>query len=229
MSDIPDVHAHGGALEAGVKGAKRVIVDGAGHLVHLEQPAAFNALVLDFLRPGDVAARIWRERQADSGGDAARLLTAYDAAAPLGVELKALTEKDGAAVMDLSYASPRGGRVAGYLVLPRGKGPFPGVLFLHPGQGGRSTFLDEAVALAGRGIASLTIDNPEQRAAAGAPARGRGTRTRRAPIGRGWSSTRGADSTCWRRGRRSTAGGWRWSATAWGSRSARRSRRWTRA
>ncbi len=169
VSDIQDVHSQGGALEAGVKGAKRVLVDGAGHLVHLEQPAAFNALVLDFLRPGDVAARIWRERRANPGSDAARQLTAYDATAPLGVELKALTEKDGAAVMDLSYASPRGGRVAGYLVLPRGKGPFPGVLFLHPGQGGRSTFLDEAVALAGRGIASLTIDDPEQKTAEGAP------------------------------------------------------------
>ena len=169
VSDLPDVHAHGGALEAGVRGAKRVLVDGAGHLVHLEQPAAFNALVLDFLRPGDVAARTWRERQADLGTDAAQKLTAYDPSAPLGVELKALSEKDGAAVMDLSYASPRGGRVAGYLVLPRGRGPFPGVLFLHPGQGDRSTFLDEAIALAGRGIAALTIDNPEQRTAEGAP------------------------------------------------------------
>jgi 3-oxoadipate enol-lactonase len=47
--DIPDVHAHCGAIEAGIPNAKRVVVAGAGHLVHMEQPEAWNKLVLDFL------------------------------------------------------------------------------------------------------------------------------------------------------------------------------------
>jgi 3-oxoadipate enol-lactonase len=47
--DIPDVHAHCGAIEAGIPGAKRIVVSDAGHLVHMEQPAVFNELVLDFL------------------------------------------------------------------------------------------------------------------------------------------------------------------------------------
>jgi pimeloyl-ACP methyl ester carboxylesterase len=47
--DIPDVHAHGGAIEAGIPNAERVIVAGAGHLVPLEQPDRFNTTVLDFL------------------------------------------------------------------------------------------------------------------------------------------------------------------------------------
>lgn len=48
-NDIPDVHAHMGAIEAGIAGARRVVLEDAGHLGYLEQPEAFNAEVRDFL------------------------------------------------------------------------------------------------------------------------------------------------------------------------------------
>lgn len=51
-SDIADVHAHMGALEAGIPGARRVVFAGAGHLAHMEIPERFNETVLGFLRPG---------------------------------------------------------------------------------------------------------------------------------------------------------------------------------
>src|SRR5947209_4733508 len=67
-------------------------------------------------------------------------------------------------VVDLSYASPLGGRVPAYLILPPGPSgavKHPAVLFLHPGQGSRATFVDEAVELArDRGFVSLTISAP---------------------------------------------------------------------
>jgi pimeloyl-ACP methyl ester carboxylesterase len=47
--DIPDVHAHIGAIDAGVPDSRRVVVSDAGHLVPLEQPEEFNRLVLGFL------------------------------------------------------------------------------------------------------------------------------------------------------------------------------------
>jgi 3-oxoadipate enol-lactonase len=47
--DIPDVHAHVGAIEAGIAGARRVVLDDAGHLSYLEQPEAFDAEVREFL------------------------------------------------------------------------------------------------------------------------------------------------------------------------------------
>ena len=47
--DIPDVHAHMGAIEAGIPGARRVVLEDAGHLCYLEQPEAFNAAVREFL------------------------------------------------------------------------------------------------------------------------------------------------------------------------------------
>ena len=49
-SDIPDVHAHVGAIEAAIAGARRVVLPGSGHLAHVEVPEAFNRVVLDHLQ-----------------------------------------------------------------------------------------------------------------------------------------------------------------------------------
>ena len=48
-ADIPDVHAHAGAIEAGIPGARRVLVSGVGHLMYLEKPVAFSRIVIEFL------------------------------------------------------------------------------------------------------------------------------------------------------------------------------------
>ncbi|OFX86013.1 MAG: hypothetical protein A2W99_16595 [Bacteroidetes bacterium GWF2_33_16] len=47
--DIPDVHAHSGVIESGIPNAKREIILKSGHLIPLEQPDAFNKLVIRFL------------------------------------------------------------------------------------------------------------------------------------------------------------------------------------
>ncbi|MCI0338032.1 MAG: alpha/beta hydrolase [Acidobacteria bacterium] len=49
-SDIPDVHAHIGAIQAGIADSKRVVVTHSGHLPHMEVSSAFNQVVLDFLQ-----------------------------------------------------------------------------------------------------------------------------------------------------------------------------------
>ncbi|MFC1850582.1 alpha/beta fold hydrolase [candidate division CSSED10-310 bacterium] len=54
--DMPDVHAHGGAIQAGVPYAQRVIINNAGHLVHMEQPKIFNKRLIEFLREADFFA-----------------------------------------------------------------------------------------------------------------------------------------------------------------------------
>jgi pimeloyl-ACP methyl ester carboxylesterase len=159
-SDIPDVHAHAGVLEAGIHGARRVIVPGAGHLVQLEKPDLLNREILDFLRPADSAAAWLKTASQGFDREKSRRLFDYDAAAPLNIK-EAGTERRGEIrIVDLSYASPLGGTVPAYLILPPGEGKHPAVLFLHPGQGSRSTFVDEAVELAKRGIVGLTISAP---------------------------------------------------------------------
>jgi pimeloyl-ACP methyl ester carboxylesterase len=47
--DIPDVHAHAGAIEAGIARARRIVIPGTGHLMYLEKPDVFVQAVMSFL------------------------------------------------------------------------------------------------------------------------------------------------------------------------------------
>jgi dienelactone hydrolase len=89
----------------------------------------------------------------------------YDRNAPLNVREDKKEERDGVSVIELSYDSPRGGRVPATLVQPSGKGPFAGILFGHwmmPRSSfrNRKEFFDEAVLLARSGAVSLLTDAP---------------------------------------------------------------------
>jgi pimeloyl-ACP methyl ester carboxylesterase len=48
-ADIPDVHAHAGAIEAGIGGSRRMIISDAGHLMYLEKPEDFSRVVILFI------------------------------------------------------------------------------------------------------------------------------------------------------------------------------------
>src|SRR5919199_3589610 len=89
----------------------------------------------------------------------------YDRGAALDVREAGREKRGRVTVIDLSYASPRGGRVPAYLVVPSGRGPFAAVLFGHWMMDGsplknRREFLDEALVLARAGAVSLLIDAP---------------------------------------------------------------------
>ena len=84
----------------------------------------------------------------------------YNRALPFDIKDTISEYKDQIAVHDISFENPAGGRIMAFLVKPPGEGPFSGIVFLHPGPGSRSTFLDEAVTLARMGSVSLLIDAP---------------------------------------------------------------------
>jgi len=63
-------------------------------------------------------------------------------------------------VHDISYASPRGGRVTAYVAVPPGHGPFPAVIYAHGSGGSRRDLLPDAVWMAARGAVTMTIDDP---------------------------------------------------------------------
>jgi dienelactone hydrolase len=92
----------------------------------------------------------------------------YDQTAPLDEQENGTTKRGAVSVLDISYASPKGGRVPAYLVVPSGKGPFAAVIWGHwywsnsPARN-RNEFLDEAVALAASGVVSLLTDGPVAR------------------------------------------------------------------
>src|SRR6266540_4250282 len=89
----------------------------------------------------------------------------YDRQAPLGITEVGAKRRGDARVYDITYASPKGGVVPAYLVVPKGKGPFAAVIWGHWYWGNsavrnRKEFLDEAVALAPAGVVSLLTDGP---------------------------------------------------------------------
>jgi cephalosporin-C deacetylase-like acetyl esterase len=89
----------------------------------------------------------------------------YDQKDPLDVKEAGVEQRGDVAIQDISYASPKGGRVPADLVVPKGKGPFAAVIWGHWYQDGspflnRKEFLDEAVALASSGVVSLLTDGP---------------------------------------------------------------------
>lgn len=68
--------------------------------------------------------------------------------------------KRGYSIRKIFFESPYKGRVFSYLIAPHTPGKHPAVIFLHPGQGIRETFLMEAELLAKKGIVSLVLDVP---------------------------------------------------------------------
>ena len=48
-NDLPDFQQIAATLVAGIHGASRIVIRGAGHMSNLEAPAAFNDALLDFL------------------------------------------------------------------------------------------------------------------------------------------------------------------------------------
>lgn len=88
---------------------------------------------------------------------------AYDRAAPLELQSSPIEEREGVSVQSISYASPRGGRVTGRLFLPRGSGPFAGVILAHGMPGSSEMFVGRAVYIAKHGAVVIAIDAPFNR------------------------------------------------------------------
>jgi pimeloyl-ACP methyl ester carboxylesterase len=55
--DLPDMVRAANALASGIAGAREIILPGLGHLPNMEDPAAFNRVVLDFLDSLDLEIR----------------------------------------------------------------------------------------------------------------------------------------------------------------------------
>ena len=87
----------------------------------------------------------------------------YDRAAPMELESSPIGEDGGVAIHQVSYASPRGGRVTGRLFVPRGGGPFAGVILAHGMPGNAEAFTGRAVYIARHGAVVIAIDAPFNR------------------------------------------------------------------
>jgi dienelactone hydrolase len=89
----------------------------------------------------------------------------YDQKMSLDVKEVGVVNRSGVTIHDITYVSPKGGRVTAYLVVPAGSGRFAGLVFGHWSYGTRTEFLPEAMLYAEAGVVSLLIDDPSVRPA----------------------------------------------------------------
>jgi dienelactone hydrolase len=95
------------------------------------------------------------------GGGASHSLFDYDRSKPVDLRDRGVVNKHyPIKIHDVSYASPEGGRVPAYLVVPPGKGRFPAVIYLHGSGGDRVELLAPATWMSARGAVALTVDDP---------------------------------------------------------------------
>jgi len=84
----------------------------------------------------------------------------YDPKQPLAFHQELVKDYGGARLYDVSFDSPRAGRVTAYAVVPAGIAHPAGIVWQHWGQGDRSTMLPDAFAMAKRGAASILVNWP---------------------------------------------------------------------
>lgn len=82
----------------------------------------------------------------------------YDASKPLDLRTQRTTREAGVAIRDVSFKGAAGETIPAYLVMPRGKGPHPAVIYAHGSGGSRRDLLPSAVGLAERGAVALALD-----------------------------------------------------------------------
>ncbi len=93
----------------------------------------------------------------------------YDRSAPLDLREVGVEKRGAATVRDITFAvSGAKDPIKAYLVTPAGPGPHAAILYVHwfgdPVTTNRTQFLNEAVALAERGVVSLLVDTMWSRA-----------------------------------------------------------------
>jgi cephalosporin-C deacetylase-like acetyl esterase len=108
-----------------------------------------------------LASASWARSADDFPAQAA--LFRYDAAASPGLQEIGATKQGTVSVHDIRFTpTPGAEAVKGYVVVPEGKGPFAGILWVHwlgePATTNRTQFLKEAVDLAPKGVVSLLVE-----------------------------------------------------------------------
>ncbi len=93
----------------------------------------------------------------------------YDAERPLDIQEVGSEPFDGYDIIDLTYASPMGGRVPAYLYMPHDEGPKAGMLLMHGMPGDRSNGAPLARQYVEAGAVVLAISAPWARSASPVP------------------------------------------------------------
>lgn len=92
---------------------------------------------------------------------ATEALFRYNDKAPVTFKEVSSEQRGDVTVRDITFSPVAGREIKAYLVVPKGSGPFAGILWAHwlgEEKSNRTQFLDEAVELAPKGAVSLLVD-----------------------------------------------------------------------
>ncbi|MDY7225075.1 acetylxylan esterase [Hyalangium rubrum] len=92
--------------------------------------------------------------------DEERALFAYDRAAPLDLKTERLSVEDGVEVYEMSFASPKGGRATGRILVPQREGKKAGIVMMHGAPGSAAQLHPRALPFARRGAVVVSVDAP---------------------------------------------------------------------
>jgi pimeloyl-ACP methyl ester carboxylesterase len=87
-------------------------------------------------------------------------LFTYDKTQPLNIQEMQRSVNNNITEIEITYASPKGGKVPATLLIPDGKGPFPGIVFMHGLPGNRHRMKNLAVKYAYKNVVCIMIDAP---------------------------------------------------------------------
>ena len=82
-------------------------------------------------------------------------------ASPITINEVSAEQRGDVTLKDITFSPAPGREVKAYLIVPKGNGPFAGILWVHwlgEEKSNRTQFLDEAVELAPKGAVSLLVD-----------------------------------------------------------------------
>src|SRR5262249_6180097 len=94
----------------------------------------------------------------DNSHSSSRAPFAYDASKPLDLSTQRTVREAGVKSREISFKGAAGETIPAYLVVPRGKGRHPAVIYAHGSGGSRNDLLPSAVGLAQRGAVALVPD-----------------------------------------------------------------------
>ena len=87
----------------------------------------------------------------------------YDQSIPLDIQVVDTRHESGLTITNLTYASPKGGRVPTTLMVPDGKGPYAGLIVMHGMPSTRLDFGGQGQEYASHGMVVVLIDAPFNR------------------------------------------------------------------
>lgn len=108
-----------------------------------------------------LAISLTTQAQSASETTAHAALFRYNARSAVTVNEVSSEQRGDVTVRDITFSPAPGRETRAYLVVPKGKGPFAGILWVHwlgEEKSNRTQFLDEAVELASQGTVSLLVD-----------------------------------------------------------------------